>query len=109
MGFNFRKSIKLGGGIKLNVSNKGVGASAGVKGARIGVSSKGVRGTASLPGTGISYTKTIKGNNSTPESADFLEPSSIDYAKRRKINKVLLPILLIVIAFFILVIILVNL
>ncbi|HBG2428214.1 TPA: DUF4236 domain-containing protein [Clostridioides difficile] len=59
MGFNFRKSINLGGGLKLNLSKKSVGISAGVKGARVSVNSKGRKSaTLSIPGTGISYTKT---------------------------------------------------
>ncbi|EGT4836545.1 TPA: DUF4236 domain-containing protein [Clostridioides difficile] len=59
MGFNFRKSINLGGGVKLNLGKKSVGVSAGVKGARVSVNSKGRKSaTLSIPGTGISYTKT---------------------------------------------------
>lgn len=58
MGFNFRKSINLGGGLKLNLGKKSVGISAGVKGARVSVNSKGRKSaTLSIPGTGISYTK----------------------------------------------------
>ncbi|EAA0009289.1 TPA: DUF4236 domain-containing protein [Clostridioides difficile] len=59
MGFNFRKSINLGGGLKLNLGKKSVGISAGVEGARVSVNSKGRKSaTLSIPGTGISYTKT---------------------------------------------------
>ncbi|EGT3902374.1 DUF4236 domain-containing protein [Clostridioides difficile] len=59
MGFNFRKSINLGGGLKLNLGKKSIGISAGVKGARVSVNSKGRKSaTLSIPGTGISYTKT---------------------------------------------------
>ncbi|MER0285397.1 DUF4236 domain-containing protein [Clostridioides difficile] len=59
MGFNFRKSINLGGGVKLNLGKKSVGISAGVKGASVSVNSKGRKSaTLSIPGTGISYTKT---------------------------------------------------
>ena len=57
MGFNFRKSIKLGKNFRINLSKSGVGFSAGVKGARVSVGPKGVRKTASIPGTGISYTE----------------------------------------------------
>lgn len=57
MGFRFGKSIKLGGGVRLNVSKKGIGASVGVKGLRVGVGPKGTRVTASIPGTGLSYQK----------------------------------------------------
>ncbi|MDI7818027.1 DUF4236 domain-containing protein [Clostridioides difficile] len=59
MGFNFRKSINLGGGVKLNLGKKSVGISAGIKGARVSVNSKGRKSAIlSIPGTGISYTKT---------------------------------------------------
>ncbi|MCC0707297.1 DUF4236 domain-containing protein [Clostridioides sp. ES-S-0190-01] len=59
MGFNFRKSINLGGGVKLNLGKKSVGISAGIKGTRVSVNSKGRKSaTLSIPGTGISYTKT---------------------------------------------------
>ncbi|WCN37581.1 DUF4236 domain-containing protein [Aneurinibacillus uraniidurans] len=59
MGFNFRKSINLGGGIRLSVSKSGLGVSAGVKGLRVGVGPGGARATASIPGTGLSYTTSL--------------------------------------------------
>lgn len=56
MGLRFRKSIKLGGGFRLNLSKSGVGYSWGTKGFRISKSAKGrTRKTFSVPGTGISY------------------------------------------------------
>lgn len=56
MGFNFRKSFKVGP-IKLTASKKGLGVSAGVKGFRVSRgASKKTRATVSLPGTGISFT-----------------------------------------------------
>ena len=54
MGFRFRKSIKLGGGFRLNLSKSGFGISGGVKGARIGIGPRGIRTTLSVPGTGMS-------------------------------------------------------
>lgn len=57
MGFNFRKSIKLGKNFRVNLSKSSVGLSAGVKGARVSVGPKGIRKTACIPGTGISYTE----------------------------------------------------
>ncbi|MDH6370530.1 hypothetical protein M2444_002310 [Paenibacillus sp. PastF-3] len=62
--FRFRKSINLGGGVKLNVGKKGVGISAGVKGARVSAGPSGKRTTVSLPGTGLSYSTKIGGENS---------------------------------------------
>ncbi len=58
MGWQFRKSINLGKGFRLNISKSGVGLSGGVKGARVSVGPRGVRRTFSIPGTGISHTKT---------------------------------------------------
>ena len=72
MGMRFRKSIKLGGGTKLNLSKSGVGISTGVKGFRVSKNTSGrSRVTASLPGTGLSYTKEYGssgsfGNSQTP-------------------------------------------
>lgn len=58
MGWQFRKSINLGKGFRLNISKSGIGVSGGVKGARVSVGPRGVRRTFSIPGTGISHTKT---------------------------------------------------
>lgn len=56
MGLNFRKSINLGKGFKLNIGKKSVGISGGVKGARVSISSSGRKtATFSIPGTGLSY------------------------------------------------------
>jgi TM2 domain-containing membrane protein YozV/predicted RNA-binding Zn-ribbon protein involved in translation (DUF1610 family) len=55
MGWRFRKSVRLGGGVRLNLSRSGIGVSVGVKGFRVGVGPRGGRITASIPGTGISY------------------------------------------------------
>lgn len=58
MGFNFRKSIKIGPA-RINLSKSGIGYSVGVKGARVTKTAKGkTRTTLSIPGTGISYSKT---------------------------------------------------
>lgn len=60
MGLNFRKSISLGKGLKLNLNKKSAGLSFGIKGARYSVNTNGDRrATFSIPGTGISYTKTF--------------------------------------------------
>lgn len=59
MGWNYRKSINLGGGLRLNFSKSGVGISGGVKGFRVSHNSRGSRLYASIPGTGIYYTKNL--------------------------------------------------
>lgn len=55
MGLSFRKSIKLGKGVNLNIGKSGVGLSAGVKGARVSVNKNGVGG--SVGANGIRYSK----------------------------------------------------
>jgi hypothetical protein len=58
MGFSYRKSVKVGP-FRINLSNRGVGYSVGVKGFRVGVSARGrTYSSASIPGTGISYRTT---------------------------------------------------
>jgi hypothetical protein len=55
MGFRFRKRIRLGKGVYLNLGKRGSSLSIGRRGATMNVSKKGVRDTFSVPGTGISY------------------------------------------------------
>lgn len=56
MGFYYRKSVGLGP-FRVNLSSRGVGISAGVKGFRTGISGSGRRyNTFSIPGTGVRYT-----------------------------------------------------
>lgn len=58
MGLNFRKSITIFPGVKLNLSKSGVSCSFGKKGLRQSVSSTGkLNTTIGLPGTGVYYTK----------------------------------------------------
>ena len=67
--FRFRRSIKLGPGVRLNVGKTGIGVSAGVRGARRTFHSSG-RQTSSvgIPGTGLSYVQTRSaGKASTSE------------------------------------------
>ncbi|MEE0742203.1 MAG: DUF4236 domain-containing protein [Emergencia sp.] len=56
MGFRFRKSIRVGKNMRINLSKSGIGYSIGTKGYRVTKTAKGnIRKTASIPGTGISY------------------------------------------------------
>ena len=62
MGFRFRKSINLGGGVRINFSKSGIGYSFGVSGLRYTKSPNGrIRKTYSIPGTCLSY---VDENNS---------------------------------------------
>ena len=61
MGLRFRKSINLGGGLKLNIGTKSASISAGTKGVRKTISTTGRETTTvSIPGTGLSYVDTKK-------------------------------------------------
>jgi tetratricopeptide (TPR) repeat protein len=63
VGYRYRKSINLGGGVRLNLSKSGVGYSVGGKGYRYTRLASGPRRTTySLPGTGISYVKQSGGS-----------------------------------------------
>ena len=60
MGFRVRKSFKIAPGIRMTVTPKSMGISAGVKGARISANSSGrVTRTVGIPGTGIYHTETL--------------------------------------------------
>ena len=89
MGMRFRKSIKLGGGTKLNLSKSGVGVSAGVKGFRVSTNTSGrSRVTSSLPGTGLSYVNEfgssgIPAGDSTPSGGTSSGSSGKDPKKNR--------------------------
>ena len=58
MGVRMRKSIKLGPGVRLNVSHRGAGVRVGTRGAGVSVNTSGRR-TASVgvPGSGLGYSK----------------------------------------------------
>lgn len=62
MGFRFRKSFKIGKGVKLNVGKKSVGISAGGKRGGVSMNSRsGTRARVSIPGTGLSYSTKLSG------------------------------------------------
>lgn len=93
MAFRFRKSVKIGPGIRLNFSKSGVSTSIGRRGATVNLSKRGTRVTAGLPGTGISasklYRRPAKGVSPAPAAkaewatamlVGFLLSSGIAYA-----------------------------
>lgn len=102
MGLNFRKSINLGKGFKLNIGKSSIGISGGVKGARVSMNSKGRKtATFSLPGTGLSYSinlnnlfkgKTSKKKTSGDNENDNAEGTTIN------INLVLVLIIIVLLA-----------
>ena len=88
MGFRFRKSINLGGAVRINVSKSGIGGSIGGKGARITKKANGgTRTTTSIPGTGISYVEET-GKKSRSKSKTTATVSNVEkvQAKREKVQ-----------------------
>lgn len=62
MGFRFRKSVKLGKGVKLNFGKKSAGVSFGGRHGGVSINSRtGARARVSIPGTGISYSAKLSG------------------------------------------------
>lgn len=60
MGFNYRKSITLAKGVRVNLSKSGPSLSLGKTGMRVSLNSKGqAKGTVGIPGTGMYYNKQI--------------------------------------------------
>lgn len=87
MGFKVRKSIKIAPGVRLNVSSKNLGLSAGVRGARVSVNTNGrVTRTVGIPGTGISHTSTSssRGTRSAPRPKQPSQPVRAPKPKKVK-------------------------
>lgn len=61
MGVRLRKSIRLGGGARLNLGLGGVSTSVGIPGLRVGIGSKRGWVSAGIPGTGLSFVTTSSG------------------------------------------------
>ena len=58
MGFlRFRRTFRIGPGLRLNLSKSGVSASVGRRGLWFTVGPRGTRETIGIPGTGLSYTE----------------------------------------------------
>ncbi len=59
MGFRFRKSFRIGPGVRLNLTKTGIGVSAGAKGLRMSAHSSGrLTRSISIPGTGLGFVST---------------------------------------------------
>lgn len=84
MGLNFRKSVSLGKGLKLNLGTKSASVSAGIPGARYSVSTTGQRrATFGIPGTGLSYTKTF-GTKSDKKKAEDRKEAKANSKEAKK-------------------------
>ena len=64
VGFNLRRSRKIAPGVRVNLSNKGLGLSVGPAHSKLSISPEmKVTGNIGIPGTGVRYTKVIKNGN----------------------------------------------
>lgn len=64
----FRKSVKIGKGVKVNFSKSGASLSLGGRGHSVNLGSKGARTTVGMPGTGLSYSTRIGGKSRTSKA-----------------------------------------
>ena len=72
--FRFRRSIKLGPGVRLNLGKTGLGVSMGVRGARRSFHSSGRETTSvGIPGTGLGYVETRSGGGTSSAAPPKLE------------------------------------
>lgn len=75
MPFRFRKSFKIGKGIRLNLSKSGISTTFGKRGTSLNVSNRGARVTTGIPGTGISFSKLFGGLKKKQSPPSFSEPA----------------------------------
>ena len=98
MGIRFRKSIKLGDLVKLNISKSGISATVGKGGASLNIGKSGVYANvnpsvAGVKGTGVSYRKKLlgnplKSNKAIKESkAEYKEITSSNYEVIYNVHK----------------------
>jgi hypothetical protein len=113
MVFRFRKSKSIFPGVRINLTPKGFGISAGTRGMRVSRSATGQSSlSAGIPGSGISYRKRIKKQKTklsedleeSPSSSNFVD-SSIYIAKhgavltKKEINQSLIYLLIFIVSF----------
>jgi hypothetical protein len=85
MGSYFRRSINVGGGLRLNLSKRGVGMSAGVPGLRFGISPGGRRYVHCGAG-GIYYRKSFASGGASRQPAPAPTPSPVAVGSATKID-----------------------
>lgn len=78
------KSINLGHGFKLNISQSGINVSGGIKGARVSLGNKGLKTTLSVPGTDIRKTKTLVSTKDILNPKDDKKEKTDSSKDRRK-------------------------
>jgi hypothetical protein len=74
MGFRFRKTVRLGGLLRLNFSKSGMSVGVGGPFYNVNFSKRGMRKTMGIPGTGLSYQTFARWPKSTAAAAPTLPP-----------------------------------
>lgn len=78
MGFRYRKTVTLMPGVRMSITPRGIGYSAGVRGARISRSATGrVTRTLSIPGTGLSHVQTLSSGNRSSTTSSSTRAGSV--------------------------------
>ncbi|MCG9733396.1 DUF4236 domain-containing protein [Pseudoalteromonas shioyasakiensis] len=82
----FRKSIKVGKGVRVNIGKKGISSlSLGGKGLTLNASEKGIRATGGIPGSGISHAQVVYKPDGTSKHVNLKSslPPQIDTDVRK--------------------------
>ena len=66
MGLQFRRSIKIAPGIRINFGKKSTSVSVGPRGAKVTMGTNGTHVSAGIPGTGIYYREKVSGKGNKP-------------------------------------------
>jgi hypothetical protein len=88
MGFRFRRSIRLGKGLRINLSKTGASLSVGRRGATVNFGPKGEKFTVGLPGSGLSYSHIISQelpaatHQATPAAIPTIEGAPVAFTQR---------------------------
>jgi hypothetical protein len=94
MGFlRFRRSIKIGPGIRWNIGKKSTSFSIGPRGLKLTAGSRGVRTTVGIPGTGISYTSEL-GRHHGHHTAQPLDPATSSTPQDRRVGALAVTVLM---------------
>lgn len=90
MPFRFRKSLKIGKGIRVNLSKSGISTTFGKRGASLNVSNRGTRVTTGIPGTGFSFSKLFGGSkkkNIQPAAPETYQTRTFQPPTLNKVKK----------------------
>lgn len=105
MGLQFRKSVKIAPGVKINFGKKGTSVSIGPRGAKITTGTNGTLVSAGIPGTGLYYREKVSGkskgnNNKQSSKIQNYQMQSCTPPLRTKGENSIYGIIFVIIAFF---------